>query len=217
MEARNKTYLPAAGHDWALPFYDPLSRLLGFERATRMLVHQAALQPAHRVLDIGCGTGTLAVRIKRLYPEVNVIGLDPDPKALSRARRKARQAAVSIQFDQGFSEELPYPDASFDRVFSSFMFHHLQVDRRGETLREVRRVLAPGGSLHLLDFEQPELSGGGLLTRWIRSSHHLDDNSEQRILAFMQEAGLAGPRKVATAAMLFGLLRMGYFQANAPS
>ena len=61
--------------------------------------------------------------IKRLHPDVDVVGLDPDPKALARAKRKAERSAVSIRLDQGFSHELPYPEASFDRVFSTFMFH----------------------------------------------------------------------------------------------
>lgn len=125
MEEYGRTYLPAAGHDWALPFYDTIVKLFGFDRARRTLVNQAAIRPGHHVLDIGCGTGSLVTLIKRLHPDVEVVGLDPDPKALARARRKAAGTAVSIQFDQGFSDELPYPEASFDRVFSSFMLHHL--------------------------------------------------------------------------------------------
>jgi len=84
-----RTYLPAAGHDWFLPLYDPLVKLIGGEAAGKALLDQAALRPGHRVLDVGCGTGTLATQIKRLYPDVEVVGLDPDPKALARATRKA--------------------------------------------------------------------------------------------------------------------------------
>jgi ubiquinone/menaquinone biosynthesis C-methylase UbiE len=153
-----RVYVPAAGHHWFLPLYDPLVKLLGGDQAMRALLDQAAIRPGHRVLDIGCGTGSLVTLIKRLHPDVDVVGLDPDPKALARGKRKAERAAVSIQLDQGFSDELPYPEASFDRVFSSFMFHHLQPDEKEKTLREVRRVLKPGGSLHLLDFGGPEAS-----------------------------------------------------------
>ena len=72
------------------------------------------------MLDIGCGKGALAVLIKRLHPGVDVVGLDPDQKALARTKRKA----VLIRSDPGFSHQLPYPEASFDRVLSTFMFHH---------------------------------------------------------------------------------------------
>ena len=117
-----RTYLPAAGHDWSLPLYDPIVKLLGGDKVRRVLLDQAALQPGQRVLDIGCGTGTLAILSKRLHPDVELFGIYPDPKALARARHKAALAAVSIQFDRGFGDDLPYPEASFDHVFSSFMF-----------------------------------------------------------------------------------------------
>jgi ubiquinone/menaquinone biosynthesis C-methylase UbiE len=106
-----------------------------------------------------------------------------------------------VQLDQGFSQELPYPDASFDRAFSSFMFHHLDLDTKAATLRETRRVLRPGGSLHLLDF------GGhshGWLARLFHASHELEDNAEDRILALMREAGLANPEDVAHRAIILG-------------
>jgi len=210
----SKTYLPAAGHDWMLPLYDPIVKLLGGDAARKTLLDQAVLRPGHRVLDLGCGTGTLVTLIKRLHPDVDVCGLDPDPKALARARRKAARAAVSIQFDQGFAEELPYPEASFDRVFSSFMFHHLGQDDKEQALHAVRRVLKPGGSLHLLDFGGPESSANGFLARLLHSSHHLRDNSEGRILTLMSQVGFADARKVSQGAMLFGRIRLHYYQAS---
>ena len=217
MEETRRTYIPAAGHDWTLPLYDPLVKLLGGDRARRALVEQAALRPGQRVLDIGCGTGTLVTLIKRLHPEVDVVGLDPDPEALARARRKAQRAAVPVQFHQGFADELPYAEAAFDRVFSSLMFHHLQRDEKEKTLREVRRVLRPGGLLSLLDFGGPEAGAGGFLARLVHSSRHLRDNSEGRILALMSQAGFDAPKKVGQGAMLFGHIRINYYQASVPT
>src|SRR5258708_31730869 len=184
----SRTYLPATGHDWSLPFYDPMVKLLGGDVVRKALLDQAALHPGHRVLDIGCGTGSLVTLIKRLYPEVDVVGLDPDPKALARARRKAKRAAGSIQleiqFDRGFADELPYAKASFDRVFSSFMFHHLQPDEKEKTLRAVLEVLKPGGSLHMLDFGAPE-PGDGFLARLLHRRHRLKDNSAAQLSRLM--------------------------------
>lgn len=214
MQESQRAYLPAAGKDWALPFYDPMVKLLGGDAARRKLLDQAALVPGHRVLDIGCGTGTLVTLIKRLHPDVDVVGLDPDPKALARAAKKAARARVSVQVDQGFSDELPYPDASFDRVLSSFMFHHLEAGSREKTLREVRRVLKLGGSFHLADFVHPEGHRHGL-SHLIHSSDHLKNNSDGRILALMTEAGFAKPKKANGGTMMFGLLHLAYYEASA--
>jgi len=212
MMESSRTYLPAAGHDWSLPLYDPIVKLLGGDAARRALLEQAALRPGHRVLDVGCGTGTLATLIKRLYPDVEVVGLDPDPKALARAKRKAARAAVSIQFDQGFGDELPYPEAWFDRVFSSFMFHHLPLDEKGKTLRAVRRVLKAGGEFYMLDFEGREDGAHGFLARLLHSSDRMKDNSESRVLSVMRQAGFADPKKVGRRRMLLG--GVAYYRAG---
>jgi ubiquinone/menaquinone biosynthesis C-methylase UbiE len=215
MSESTRTYLPAAGYDWSLPLYDPIVKLLGGDKARMVLLDQAALRPGYRVLDIGCGTGTLATLIKHFYPEVEVVGLDPDPKALARARRKAAEAAVSIQFDQGFGDELPYATASFDRVFSSFMFHHLPPNEKGKTLRAVRRVLKPGGAFQMLDFEGKESGSHGVLAHLLHSSKRLKENTESRVLSLMMQSGFADPRKVHRQAMLFG--HIAYFRAVATS
>ena len=147
-----RAFVPAAGHDHWLRFYDPLTRLLGAPAALRKLVDLADLRAAQRVLDIGCGTGTLAIMVKQRFPQVHITALDPDQGALDRARRKAERARVDIDFVRGFADSLPCPNASFDRVLSSFMLHHLTHDEQQATLADVFRALKAGGSLHILDF-----------------------------------------------------------------
>ena len=150
--SKHRHFIPAAGHDWLLPFYDPLQTLMGGDSYRRTMVDLAGIQPGQRLLDIGCGTGSLVVQLSKLHPKTDVTGLDPDPKALARARKKADRAGLSLKLEQGFSDDLPFPDSSFDVVFSSFMFHHLEPDEQQGTLAEARRVLKPGGSFHLVDF-----------------------------------------------------------------
>ena len=95
MSARREGYIPAAGYDWLLPLYDPVLRLLlREERAKRQLLEQAEVRPGHRVLDVGCGTGTLVILVKTECPEAQVVGLDGDPKALALARRRCGAAPV---------------------------------------------------------------------------------------------------------------------------
>ena len=212
MVESSRTYLPAAGRDWRLPLYDPFVKLLGGDAARRVLLDEAAPRPGQRVLDVGCGTGTLATLIKQLHPEVEVVGLDPDPKALARARRKAERAAVSVQFDQGFGDELPYAEASFDRVFSSFMFHHLPAEEKGTTLREARRVLKTDGEFYMTDFEGPH-GVHGLLATLLHAKKTLADNAEDRVLSLMREAGFSQPKKLGRRKMLFG--GVAYYRALA--
>ena len=214
MSHAEHAYLPAAGRDLFLPFYDPLVKLLGADRARKKLFDQAAVHPQHRILDIGCGTGTLAIAIKGWLPNADVVGLDPDPKALARGRRKANRAGRSIRFDEGFANALPYPDASFDRVFSTLMFHHLPDEAKLATLREVRRVLKPGASLHLLDFEQEGSRSHNSLARWLHSSKRLEGNRSGEILTWMREAGLVEPEVVDSDRPIFGSIV--YIVARAP-
>jgi len=209
-----KPYLPAMGHDRLLPLYDPLQRLLGMGSLHRQLVDQARIQPDQRVLEIGCGTGNLAILIKRLHPSAEVVGIDPDPKALARAQRKAGREALTMQLDRGFAEELPYPDASFDRVLSALMFHHLGPEEKVNTLDEARRVLKPGGSLHLLDFGGEQVRSDGFLTRLHHRSKRLRDNFGERIPTLMREAGFADPAEVASRGTIAG--RLTYYRASTP-
>jgi ubiquinone/menaquinone biosynthesis C-methylase UbiE len=211
----SRTFLPAAGHDFLLPLYDPFVKLIGATAARDTLIEQARLQPGNRVLDIGCGTGTLAVRIKKRQPDVEVVGLDPDSKALSRARSKARNASASIAFDQGFADDLPYGDASFDRVLSSFMFHHLPTEVKNKALSEVRRVLKPGGSFCMLDFGGHGSHGHGILTHLFHANHRLNDNSEDEIVERLRRAGFSAPKKTADGRMFFGIVEIKYFKAVA--
>jgi ubiquinone/menaquinone biosynthesis C-methylase UbiE len=209
-----QTYLPAMGHDRLLPLYDPLQRLLGMGSVHRQLVDQAHIQPDQKVLEIGCGTGNLAILIKRFHPDAEVFGINPDSKALARAQRKAGREALSVQLDRGFAEELPYPDATFDRVLSALMFHHLRPEEQVQSLDEARRVLKPGGSLHLVDFGGAKMRSDGFPARLHHRSERLRNNFGDRIPTLMREAGFADPTEVASRGTIAGSLT--YYRASAP-
>lgn len=149
-------HCPPAGVGWMLPFYDSMSAVLGIPRVHQRLLMHAHIGAGDQVLDIGCGTGTMTVAAKQSHPLATVTGLDPDAAALARAREKAWVAGCDVQFDEGYAGALPYATASVDRVLSAFMLHHLDADERERTLGEVRRVLTPSGSLHLVDFGRGE-------------------------------------------------------------
>jgi ubiquinone/menaquinone biosynthesis C-methylase UbiE len=187
-----RSFVPAAGHAAALPLYDPLLRLFGFDALRALLLEDAGVLAGQHVVDLGCGTGSLAVSLKQLYAQARIEGLDPDASALAVARRKAARAGVSIVLTQGFADGLPWADASVDHVFCSFMFHHLEESEKRATLAEVRRVLTAGGVLHFADFvDQPRAKSRLMrLLHRLGAAHHLPAQSDAALRKMFAEAGL---------------------------
>ena len=207
MAARPDGYIPAAGHDWLLPLYDPLLRhLLGEDALRRAILAHAEIGPGCRVLDVGCGTGTQAVLAKQTHPDAEVVGVDGDDKALAIARSKADRAGVAIAFDAGLATALPYADARFDRVISSLVFHHLVEADKRRVLAEILRVLAPGGAFVLVDFGEPltvlERIGAKLFLR----GEHARENLEGRLPALLREAGFSRIEELAQRSIGVGRL-----------
>ncbi|HRQ65819.1 MAG TPA: class I SAM-dependent methyltransferase [Xanthomonadaceae bacterium] len=152
-------YVPALGFRWLNRFYDPVVAIAARERTfKRRLLQQAGIQNDHQVLDLACGTGTLAIWVKEEVPGAKVFGVDVDRQILALAHRKAQKRGVEIVIDQGLSTELPYESESFDRVLSSLFFHHLSREDKVRTAREVYRVLKPRGEFHIADWGKPQNS-----------------------------------------------------------
>lgn len=192
-------YLPAMGRHWLLPLYDPFTRLAGAGRIHEQLLDRADLRDGQQVLEIGCGTGNLLTALGRRGLKVEALGIDPDPAALKRARRKATRAKLAIRYEQAFAGALPLPDASVDRVLSSLMLHHLDDDERLRTLREIRRVLRPGGQLHVADVDATPTGA--------RKRHRhpgLTAAVPERVLAALSEAGLTDVRENGRGTARFG-------------
>ncbi len=121
----------------------------------------ARLQPGEAVLDVGCGTGTLALLAKeRVGPTGRVVGIDPGPKQIARARAKASRRGLPIEFLVGVVERLDLPDHSFDAVLSTMMMHHLPDDLKRRGLGEIARILKPGGRLIVVDFRRARAKPG---------------------------------------------------------
>jgi SAM-dependent methyltransferase len=117
----------------------------------------AQLHTGETVLDVGCGTGTLALLAKpRVGHTGQVCGIDPSASMIARAQRKAVQHGLAIDFQVGLIERIPFPDRSFNVVLSTFMMHVLPDDLKRQGLAEIARVLKPGGRLLVVDTKRPE-------------------------------------------------------------
>lgn len=135
-------------------FYDIVMWFLtrGNERALRQKIADLIdYQPGESVLDVGCGTGTLAlVAQERVGSAGSVHGIDPAPRQIARARAKASQQGLSVNFQLGVIERLPFPDQTFNVVQSTFMIDHVPEDLQRQGFKEIARVLKPGGRLFIL-------------------------------------------------------------------
>lgn len=142
-------------YDLMVGFFDT-AIFRGKLRALRQrVVDLARLQTGEAVLDVGCGTGTLALLAKeRVGATGRVAGIDPGPRQIARARAKAARRRLPIDVQVGVIERIPFPDRSFDVVFSTLMMHHLPDDLKRDGLAEIARVLKPGGRLVMVDFKR---------------------------------------------------------------
>lgn len=113
----------------------------------------AAIQPGERALDVGCGTGALAIAAaRRVGASGRVVGIDPGAQQIAYASAKAARRRSPAEFQLGVIERLPFPDQSFDVVLSTLMFHHMGAALKRQGLSEIARVLKPGGRLIIADF-----------------------------------------------------------------
>jgi ubiquinone/menaquinone biosynthesis C-methylase UbiE len=206
----NRRYIPALSLNWLTPLYDslvegPMSAL----RMRRDLLAQAGDLNGKRVLDVGCGTGTLDILVKQKYPACDAVGLDGDPRILEVARSKAKDHGFEIQFEQGMSFDLPYPDESFDVVLTSLMLHHLCRDDKQKTAAEMYRVLRRGGRMIGMDFTESRSFVGRAIRPLIRRFERVADNLDGFLPDMFAKAGFRD--YVEARRYLFGSVSM--FQA----
>jgi SAM-dependent methyltransferase len=211
-----RKFHPALGLRILNRIFDPLLRLwIREERFRQRLVELMRIGPGQRVLDVGCGTGTLLLQIKRQEPAAEVVGLDPDLSILDIARKKAAAAGVPISFEVGFGDRLPHPDGSFDHVVSSLAFHHLTRQEKREALSEAFRILRPGGGLHIADFGQPRGLAGALVLPVAALGQRAGDNLAGHIPVFIAQVGFVEVDESARIGTGFGPVSL--YQARRPS
>lgn len=177
MSKTHSTYIPSFSNEEITFGYDPPVKWFLRETAiNNRLLEQARIEKGQRVLDLGCGTGALAMMIKKAQSGADVIGIDGDRKNLEIAEIKARKQGVNIPLFDAVVFDLPCRDNYFDRVFASMLFHHLTTKDKILTAKEMYRILKPGGELHVADFGMPRNALMACIGRITRRFEGMDDN-----------------------------------------
>ena len=194
MAETEQPYLPATGRLPLTALYDPVIAVTVRERTFRRAVIAAALADDRpdAILDVGCGTGTLAIGLAKAAPGAAVTAVDGDRAILARARRKATGAGVDVRLIDARAEELPFPDASFDCVVSTLMLHHLAPGPKREALRETARVLRAGGRLVIADWGRPRdpvTAAGFLAIRLLDGFEPTREHAAGRLPELVSDAG----------------------------
>lgn len=144
---------------WA-NLYDTFVRFVLMGQYRKMIestVSIANIQANQTVLDVGCGTGTLAISARKKAPSgVTIHATDASREMIERAREKAREEGLDVEFNQGLIEDIHAEDATYDLVMNSLMVHHLPLDLRQKAFSEIYRVLKPGGRILIVDFQPPQ-------------------------------------------------------------
>jgi ubiquinone/menaquinone biosynthesis C-methylase UbiE len=210
MTTATRSFVPALAYDVLTPLYDLAIALTMREQAfKRHLVTQANVTPGARVLDLGCGTGTLTLMLAAAEPRAAVVGLDPDPRILAIARAKAARAGVAVTWVEGSAGAPPFAPASFDRVTSSLMLHHLSTPEKAAAFAAVRALLRPGGELHVADFGKPHTAYTRLaaaLFRYFDGPERAAANLEGRLPALLVAAGFTEVAETERWTTAFGTL-----------
>ncbi len=203
----SESYIPALRFNVLTSLYDPLMRwFMPEEQFKRRLLQEAGIKPGFKVLDLGCGTGTLTLMLKQETPEAIVYGIDSDPPILSIARSKALESGTDVLFQESMAFNLPYAENTFDRVLASLVLHHLTAENKNKTLSEVFRVLRPGGELHVADFGKPRglwTSLSSLIVRWLEEAH---DNIKGLIPEMIKAAKFSEIEEYAHISTIFGTI-----------
>ncbi len=195
-------------------WYDLFGRVISFgrDKASReKLIELAAPAPGEKVLDVGCGTGTLALALKSSVGTGEVHGIDASPEMIEVARDKAAKVGCDIDFRVALIEALPSPDATFDLVTSTLMLHHLPDDLKRTGFDEIRRVLKPGGRFMVMDFATHSHSplGHGRPLGHLLSifGHSHGESMVDKLMPMLKDAGFSDVEVIPTRHKNFAFIR----------
>ncbi|MFD9690804.1 class I SAM-dependent methyltransferase [Kitasatospora sp. NPDC059088] len=209
----DRAFTPAAGRLAPLRLYDPIVSLTRERLWRSLLAMHAAPRPEDVIVDVGCGTGSLALLLNRVEPRARVIGVDPDPGTLELARRKA--AATGSTTGPGPEWLTGMGDAvadlvgtgAADTVVSSLVLHQCPVPMKRAVLASMHAALRPGGKLVIADYGRQRTTAMRLAFRIVQLADGKEDtqpNADGILPRLIAEAGFHGVREAETVATVTG-------------
>ncbi|MEV7598407.1 methyltransferase domain-containing protein [Kitasatospora sp. NPDC089797] len=207
----DRAFTPAAGRLAPLRLYDPIVSLTRERLWRSLLAMHVAPRPDDVILDVGCGTGSLAVLLDRVEPRARLIGVDPDPDTLELARRKAAAVGAAPEWRVGMGDALAelVGAGSADTVVSSLVLHQCPVPMKRAVLASMHAALRPGGKLVIADYGRQRTTAMRLAFRIVQFADGKEDtqpNADGILPRLIAEAGFQGVREAETVATVTGSL-----------
>ncbi len=183
-------FIPALKYRILTPIYDTFLRVVMKETEIKTrLIMQLSPEDNERILDFGCGTGTLMLMIKKTRPGCVVYGIDIDPQVLEIAEKKSHHEGVEVHLILYNGITLPFADETIDKVVTSFVLHHLSTEEKFRIFKEIYRVLKKSGEMHILDFGIQRTFYTRLLTSVTKLFEPIEDNILGKIPEYLVISG----------------------------
>lgn len=216
---KNKEFIPALRYHFLTPVYDSVIKILVPERQVKLKTLQLAnLKSGEQLLDFGCGTGTLLQLLAAGNSEVNACGIDIDEKMLSVAKNKLAASLSQIKLIQYTGHQLPLSKQSFDKIVSTWVFHHFTDEQKTAAFEQLFNVLKPGGKLIITDWGKAANWPMRLLffgVQLVDNFKTTAPNVQGRLPQFIKNAGFENVQIVANQSTALGTL--SYYTAYKPA
>lgn len=193
-------FIPALGYDFLSDYYDLAIKVTMPEKKFRnRLIDFVNPKEDENILEFGFGTAQNIIILKQRFPNCNVLGVDIDPKIKSIAEYKLNKAGIQVPLFLYDGNKLPFEDNSFDKVYSSLVFHQLDMIAKLKCLLEINRILKPNGELVIGDW-------GKAKTKWMRFSFYIvqlldgfkttNDNVNGLMIKYITDAGFKNVKEI---------------------